>query len=175
MAIDAIAVDFGEDYEVTTGFLGNFNSAQSQLTSFADSLTDNVDSVVGVAVESINDFRAKTNDFRNNINTLILIPDELGREITGLVNDISSIYEQPEQILSVANKFSDFGNSFSEVVQTTVGLIERAANTEVLVSSVKASALAIGYEAAADIQFQTVEAINTASLALERAYKEVIS
>ena len=163
-----------EKFKVTNTSTGNFESAQNKLDGFVVSLIKNVTTAT-ISGGLANGFKAAVNDFSGNINNLINDPEELGIQMTALMGDIANIYDEPEQILDVAGRFFDFGDNDTPIVQTTVGLTERALNNDTLNKTVQGSALAVAYEAAGLIEYGTVDEINSVSNSLETVFQKVVA
>lgn len=168
--LSSVTEDFGNSFSVTNSFTGNFNAAQEKLSGFVEALGDNV-TVTSVATEASAAFRSKVDSFARNINTLISNPDQLAQGVTGLINDVSGLYDTAEQTLDVARRFFDFGDNDTLIIATTAGLIERINNNESFNDAVKSSALGVAYEAAALIDYRTVSEVDSTSRALELVYR----
>jgi len=168
--IDTTSTDFANTFNVTNSFTGNFNAAQDKLTSFVGAINDNV-TITSVTEQSAASFRSKLDTFTRNINTLISSPTQLAQGVTGLMNDISGLYDTPEQTLDVSRRFFTFGNDDTPIIATTAGLIERLQNQQIFNETVQASSLGVAYEAAALTQFRTVNEVDETSRALETVYR----
>ncbi len=129
--LSGLSDQVGSSFNVTNSFTGNFQSAQSKLIDFSNAIKANVTTAtIDATISSA--YNAAVESFTDSINTLIGDPVALGEEITGLIGGITGLYESPDQILSVAGKFFDFGDTDTAITQTTAGLIERALNSETL-------------------------------------------
>jgi prophage DNA circulation protein len=170
--LNSLSLNVAGGFKVTNSFTGNFKAAQDKITEFIDEVSDNA-VTTSISPDLASNFRAKVDTFRRNINNLIQDPSNLGESMTEIMNDISGLYETSEQTFEVISRFFDFGNADVIINETTVGLTERANNNSVLNSTVKASALAIGYESASLTDFRTIPEINTVSRKLEAVYREL--
>ena len=170
LLISSVITDLANTFNVTTSFTGNFNAAQDKLASFAATITDSV-TLTGVAEQAASSFRAKLDLFNRNINELVTAPDQMAQSVTGIINDISGLYNTAEQTLLVARQLFDFGDSDTIINGTTAGLAERLVNNTALNEAIKSTALGVSYESAALINFKTVTAVDETSRALEQVYR----
>lgn len=167
----AINNDIAANYDLTLSFTGNFQSSSDKMLAFADALTASVTSVT-IAPGFANPYRAKVNEFTQAINTLIQNPVNLAASITGLIGDIADLYETPAQVYDVVRNLFEFGEDDTPIVESTAGKIERARNNAILNQGIQKSALGVAYEAAAGIEFETVDAIDGVSTQLEEQFEE---
>ena len=170
--ISQVQGDFSSSFNVTNSFAGNFSSAQDKLGGFISAVGSNV-TVTAVAAGASAAYRAKVDSFSRNINSLIGDPEQLAQGVTGLIDDISDLYETGEQIFDVASRFFEFGADDPTIFPTTVGLIERIANNTAFNEAVKATALGVAYESSSIIDYRTVNSVDSTSRSLESVYRSL--
>lgn len=162
----AVAEDFAGRYAVTPGLVGNYSYARQKLVDFADKLQ----SVTAITARPAA-FVAELQAFRRNIDGLLRVPAELAGQITGLIDSIAGLYDSAGTTFSVSRGLFDFGSTDRVFDGSTVGLNERQTSADALNQAVRASALAVAYEAAAFREYRTVDDVDAAARALEAGYR----
>lgn len=171
--VAGVQEDITGTYNVTPGFLGNFQAAKDKINEGITAFNENT-SVLQADAAQINAFNQELNEFSNNINSLVKNPSELATSITNLYNTVDSLYASVESTAAVLAGFFDFGDDDTPITPTTAGLVERKTNNNVLNSAMQSLALSYAYFNTAQVTFETVEQIDEAASELEKQYRKVI-
>lgn len=168
-AISAVNTDFSETYSVTNEFPGNYEASQSKANNLVDSIRKFV-TTTSISIQNSASFFAKVDSFSRNINSLVNNSEGMGEGIVGLIGDISDLYETSEQTLAVSQKFFNFGDGDIPINPTTAGLIERRQNNIAFNEAVQVAALSVAYQSASQIDFSTIEEVESVQRELEGEY-----
>lgn len=156
---------------------GAIGSVQGSISSTIGSLGTTLgisSSITGkINAFAVAKFNAKVGQLNINVNSLVGNPAALGNAITGIMGDIPTLYSDPQQVLQVSSMFFNFGDNDPLIKPTTAGLLQRSNNNNILNFAVKASALAVAYEASSLTKFKTVSSISSVSVSLENIFKSL--
>ncbi len=167
-----IVSDITDLFNVTTTFTGNYSAAATKLNDIADAFSVNAQ-LPTVSADQINTFNSLVDDFKGSINTLIGQPAELAEDIQEIFVEFPKLYATATQQTDSLALFFDFGDSDNTINPTTAGLIERKQNNDVLNNAMKAFALAEAYVSSAQIDFSTVDEIESIADNLELAFEDI--
>ena len=159
-----------DTFSVSIGLLGNFEAARQKITQFIDTIKN---SIPAAATNLGSEYQSQLDTFTRNINELIGDPVTLSESVTELVNDISGLYETPEQTLDAVTALLNFGDDDTPIVATTVGLSERLANNTAMNNVIKSVALGVSYVSASLIDYRTVDDVDIVSRSLELAHRSL--
>ena len=171
---DAINADIAQNFNVTPGFFGNFTAAAEKITSIIDS-TAGATAFIGEQSDSINEFSAEIGSLSASVNSLVTNPIALADSITGLFDSVNGLYASSDATLDTVKGFFNFGNSDSEITETTAGKAERNKNNTTLNNAVKTSSLGYAYVSASEKEYLTTDDINDELADLELQYQSVLS
>lgn len=171
--ISAANIEIVDNWEVDTKFSGNFAAAQSKLAALNAAFSNN-SGVIVKAAEKINSFNAQINDFGNEINNLILQPQELADSIINLGQGMNGLYSTAEQQFTAWKEFFDFGDKDTTTMNKTAGLIQRDKNNNTINQSMQSQALSYAYLAASQIDYNTINDLDDIAERLEEQYQKVI-
>lgn len=171
---DAINADIAQNFNVTPGFFGNFTAAAEKITSIIDSAAD-ATAFIGEQSDSINEFSAEIGSLSASVNSLVTNPIALADSITGLFDSVNGLYASSDATLDTVKGFFNFGNSDSQITETTAGKAERNKNNTTLNNAIKTSSLGYAYVAASEKEYLTTDDINDELADLELQYQSVLS
>lgn len=169
--LSSLIADFGSTFGVDNRYTGNLSAAVSKATDFVNAVTTNVQTTF--AGSSSTAFLSKVDSFKRNITNLIAEPMQMATGVVGIISDISGLYDTPEQVLSVSQKFFDFGSDDVMIVPSTPGLRERLTNQNSFNDAVRSASLAVAYESAALNTYRTTDDVDKTSRSLEKAFKGI--
>ncbi len=164
--------DITDLFNVTDTFQGNFASAVAKLNDIADAFTINAQ-LPTVSADQINTFTSLVDNFRSSINTLIGTPAALAEDIQEIFIEFPQLYTTATQQTDSLALFFDFGDEDIPITPTTAGLVERKQNNDVLNNAVKSFALSEAYVSSAQIDFTTVDQIESIADTLETAFQSI--
>ncbi len=164
--------DITDLFNVTNTFQGNFSSAADKLNDIADAFNINAQ-LPTVSTDQINAFNSLVSNFRSSINTLVGDSSALAADIQEIFIEFPKLYASATQQTDALSLFFDFGDNDIPINPTTAGLTERKQNNDVLNNSVKGFALAEAYVSSAQIDFTTVNEIETTADTLESAFQSI--
>jgi prophage DNA circulation protein len=168
---DAVTADIAESFEVTEGFLGNFQDAQELLAGVADTFNE-VTSFASAITTEINQYAANVNAFTTKINQLIAVPQDLANSIKNIFSSVDTLFASVEATYDAFsnNAFFDFGANDSDIYQTTQGRVERSTNRDIVNQAMQVSSLGYAYLNAAQIDFLTETDVDAVSSFLDDQY-----
>ena len=170
--IAATTGDFSDTFSVSDEFVGNFNAAQDSGTNLVTAINNNV-KITSIFAANASEFFANLNAFSQNINALIGRPKDYGEGITGLINDITGLYDTSAQTYDVARRFFTFGDDDTPITPTTASLTERKKNNQTFNEAVQISALAVAYDAATRVDYRTIGEVDEVSRQLDAQYRKL--
>lgn len=151
----------------------NFSDAKSVIGSIADKMQINSDTQFKV-VSEISDFSSKIETFRDNANSNVFDPENLGSDFANLWNSFELIGSNAKNQFDLAKGLFNFGDDDPAIIPTTAQRIERKANRDLLNSSVKSTALAQAYNTVTDIDFETETEIKETQNVLDTQFDSII-
>jgi prophage DNA circulation protein len=168
LASQAIQTNFSSAYHVTPGFLGSFESATESVRDAAlafqksqaplDQASEYLTAAEALAAESA---------------ALITAPINLALRITDMFERATTLFDDPVNALKHFSGYFGFGDSMTAKVPVTAAQIEVANNKALFDSAMKTQALGYAYQSIVQVEFSTVEDVDSASLALEEQYLAV--
>lgn len=167
-----VQADVTDKFKVTPSFRGNFQSAQTKLQSVVDTVRSNAKSFSATSTQ-INGFSQLVNDFEDNIPALIQNPDRLASGLNEIFTTLPDLYTSAEDKVATLSQFTSFGVDDVIVAENTAARIERELNRNILNNTVRTLALSENYVAAAQIEFDTVDEIDTVADELELAFQTI--
>lgn len=162
------------NYFITNTFTENFTDAINQANDVVDYFNKNT-SFLAVDADKIDTFSNELSNFSSNIVSLIKNPQDLVDSISNLFNIVDGLYPTIESTLTVFKKFFDFGDSDSEIKETTTIRLQRKNNRDLIRSTMQVQALSYSYLNVSQIQFSSIVDLNENSSTLEDQYQKVIN
>jgi len=169
---DNIVSDIAEEFNVTTSFQGNFAAASTKLNDIADAFEVN-SKLLTVNPDQTNTFTSLVDNFRSSISKQIGDPPALAADLQTIFIEFPKLYTTASQQTDSLALFFDFGDSDIAINPTTAGLVERKQNNDVLNNAVKGFALSEAYVSSAQIDFTTVDEVESTADTLELAFQSI--
>lgn len=173
-AQDAANEEIANNWEVNTGFSGNFTAAQDKLGELNETY-GSASGVVAQSTDEINEFNSQISNFGNNINSLISSPNDLAESIQETSAGMNALYTTAESQFIAWKGFFNFGENETIIVNGTAGITQRNKNDDAINNSMRSQALCYGYLAAAQIKYNTVNELDDIAGQLEEQYDKVIA
>lgn len=172
MVSDNIVSDITELFNVTNRFAGNFSAAADKLNGIADAFNLNAE-LPTVSASQINTFNSLVDNFRGSINNLVVDSTQLAADMQEIFVEFPKLYTTATQQTDSLALFFDFGDDDIVINPTTAGLVERKQNNDVLNNAMKGFALSEAYLSSAQIEFTTVNDIESTADTLELAFQSI--
>jgi prophage DNA circulation protein len=147
-------------------FNNNFNVTQqpefisTEATSILSDISDQLMSKITrfpTLPSMTTDFIGDAGQLSNNASTLILKPASLATSITGLFNNVQSLYSNPLNSLNVYRRFFDYGDTLPNVPASTLIRSKQIKNEQALTNLVEQTALIESARSASDIEFDSYD------------------
>jgi len=164
--------DLSDGYDVGLNFSGNFSDALENVNNIADSMND-IANFAESTTGNITKFRSTVNAFSGSIGNLIRVPADLAGEISGLFEDINTLFDTPEVTFGAFKSLFGFGDDDPIVKSNTVGRIQRNDNRSLIRSTMKTQALGYAYLNSAQITYSNTDDLDEVQLALEEQYLDI--
>jgi prophage DNA circulation protein len=168
----AVKNDITENYGVTPAFAGNFQAAVDKLDGLISTATEVV-SFIGQPADTLNEFSAEIGRLSGDTNGIVSEPLRMASEVIGLFESVNGLYTSADATFDTFVGFFGFGDDDISCKCSTAGLVERNQNNKVINSGVAASALGYTYLAASQLEFQTVDEIDTVAAELDIQFAAV--
>lgn len=163
------ADDIKENYNVISGFIGNFTDAIESTQNIADEF-----SVASERATQIEDqspvFYEAVDNFERDITTNIKDPDALADDISNLFDELNNLYDTALKRLIVLKSLFLFGWNDPVIIVTTAGLRNRKNNRDILRSAIRTQALAFAYTNAVQVEYDTTDELDLIQSELETQY-----
>lgn len=166
----AVNADIAEGWSISSAL--NFESATDLLGKFTDAVSANT-STFNSAGTPLNEFSNLVSTFSSDITELVQSPRRLADRLQGVVSSSAGLFQNVEQGLAVFSKFFSFGDDLISLDGITLGRIERNLNNQVIQQAVQTSYLALGYQFAAETDYQTVDDVDRVQIALEYQFAKL--
>jgi len=144
----------------------NFDSAKGLVGDFTSAVSVVTDTYAQIQTE-IAPFKQLINDIDNNINALIVQPNNLADSIFGVIRGAENLYNDADVAFEAFTGMFDFRDDYIYEDETTESRIQRNINSKSIIYSVQTGFLAIAYVAASEVEYKTVDEINLAQQVLE--------
>lgn len=169
---DSIEANVAGIFEVSVGFPDNHQDAEAKIISIADAIIEAIKPLTKneTIFSRIND---QLEDFIANRLLLINNPTSLASSITALTQRSARLSDDFTERLSFAQSLFDFGDDDSFINETTSQRIERQRNRDLLNGQLKTVYLAQAYDALVNIEFDTVDELDTQVAIIEAHYQVV--
>lgn len=168
----SIANDVADFYSVTLSYPQNFSDALANVQSIGDSFL--TASTIGEPIAGqFSKFVAQTNNLKKTAGDLIQAPASLADSLGDIFESMSALYESPSDSLLVMRGLFDFGANDPVVNPSTVGRVERKDNRDILRGNMRSQALGAAYLAAAEITYETTDALDSVQNILEEQYVDI--
>lgn len=173
-----LEADLGEGYNVSLNATGNHEDASNNLFSIVDAF-NSVSEFTNAVAEKAAEFQADVDAFSGKINDLIRSPVDMALSIASLFESIDNLFETPGETFGALRSLFDFGDEGSVggadpiITPTTVGLVERKRNRDLIRNNMKTQALSFSYTNATLDDYESSEALEEAQVDLEDQYLNI--
>lgn len=172
--LGSINSDVAENFGVNTFNLNSFTDSVATMNDMVDEFRANTD-FIQAAADEINSFTKELSEFEANITTLINSPQALADSINNLFLTVGNLYATVEATVAVLAGFFDFNDDKTPRIETTASKIERNKNDNLMKAAMQNMSLSLAYFNTAQIDFVTVDDVETSADALEIQYQKVIA
>lgn len=166
--------EISNNWNVTSGFLGNFSSAQDKLGEIESAYNTFLGPLVFVQ-ENINAFNSLVGNFGSAINSLISTPSELATSFTNLGSGFNSLQATVDSQVEAWKGMFNFGDNDTVTKEDTAGLIERKKNNDTINVAMQVQATSYAFLAGAQVELETVEDLDELAVTLETQFQKVIA
>lgn len=163
-----------------TTFINQFNALSpisfqkaSDLMNDFTSFTQSVTNTFAQLQEQTSPFTLLVNTFREDITSLIPIPENLANGFFDIINSVSGLFDSPDTLLDVYSKYFDFGDDLLEYPNTTSKRINININNQTTRNAAQSSFLAFSYLSASQKEYTTVIDIDNVQEVLETQYQKL--
>ncbi len=171
-AIDTQAVADMAAATITERFTRNFTTMNEKIDEVAEKFR------VAMTAANVNELRIdafadRLAQFSADTTLLVSTPQATADGIQGLYASARGLYQTQRGTFEAMREFFDFGDGDTEIETTTSGLAERQENQFAMNSAMQSMALASAYEAAATIEYATIDELDEDVAILEAQYQKL--
>lgn len=171
-AIEQLATDFADTYDVGLNFPANYGDADDNVAALVAALRT-ASTVTKPIADKAAEFTKQINAFEVNTGRLIQAPPELAEAIAELYATLNTVFEAPEELLAEFSTLFSFGDDDPDVPRTTAGRIQRDDNRAAMRTITRGVALAYAYSSAVQVEYQTTDDLEAVQNSLEAAYVDL--
>ena len=169
---DSSGQNVADTFDVSVGFPDNHADAQAKIIKIAAAISKAIKPLT--KNETIfSRLTDQLEDFVINRLALINVPANLAASITALTQRSARLSDDFRQRLSLAQSLFGFGDDDSFINETTTQRIERQRNRDSLNGQLKTVYLAQAYDALVNIEFDTVDELDSEVAIIEGHYQVV--
>ena len=169
----SVETDVEEEFSVLANIKSNYQSAQAKLQEIGSEFTQ-----IGRAVSSvtsvISSFTATVTTFVNGIVSNIFAPALLADSITDMFLEFDTLAPDALGQFELAKQLFGFGSTDPIIEPTTVAREQKSNNQIILNSTIRANAIALAYNNAANIDYANELEVLEVQQALEDEYQSLI-
>lgn len=151
-----------------------FNTIKQKMQDFGNKINSVANKFRQVQA-NINSFSSSINNFIQDINSLIVAPSQLAASIYNLTAQLQVLFEYPEDVFNFFEGMFDFGDDDSPVQNLNDERILINENRDVLNSNLQTMALVGAYQSIIDIDFLTIDDLQSFKNKLENQYNKLVS
>jgi prophage DNA circulation protein len=163
------ATSMGQLWEVSDGFISNYENAKTQLSNLGDTFSSVVNPFDTASLAS-SQYRLNVSNFTSSITTNIKNPSALAGSVQELFTSLDNLSSEPRERWSIAKQFFTYGNTVVNPPPTTFKRQQLIRNNTALFSQVNFSSLANAYSAASQIDYTNENELNAIEQALNDQY-----
>lgn len=172
-AIDGVATDVADTFEVSTSSTSNYTAAREKLQSIGSTFQE-IGRATSAVTSTISQYTASVTNFIDGITRNIFEPAELAASIKDMFLELDQIAPNAIAQFELAKQLFGFGSSDTLVQPTTVARQQRADNQLLLNNAITANALSLAYNNAANIDYANELEVLEARQTLEAEYQDII-
>lgn len=165
----AVQANITDNYNVTPGFLGSFESATASLQDASLAFKESQ-----APLDAVDELLDAANKFGDEAAALILAPANLGSRLTGMFDLAAELLDDPEQALAYYRGKYSFGANGASAAAKTAAQLEAEANKNIFDSAMRVQALCYSYVSASEIDYSTLSAVQEIEALLEAQYDAVV-
>jgi prophage DNA circulation protein len=173
IVIASVAENIGEEFSVLDNIKSNYQSALTQLQSVGDRFNE-IGRTVSAVTNFISSFSATVTSFVDNIVSNIFSPALLADSITDMFLQFDTLAPNALGQFELAKQLFGFGSDDPIIEPTTVGREQKASNQAILNSAIRANAIALAFNNAANIDYENELEVTGVRQALEEEYQSII-
>ncbi len=170
---DSMKTDLINIFNVTPSATNNFLDAKATMTRISEAMGINSDTILKVTTET-SQFTNLLETFTDNINTNAFNPQNLADDLFNLFNSFGTIGNTAKDQFDILVGLFDFDDNQEAIPTTTTQRVERAANREILDSTIQINALSQAYNITTSLDFETDEDVQDVKNVLDAQYEKVI-
>jgi len=174
---NSLETDIDDIFNVSNAYVRNFQDAQLTLNNVVNSF-NTATSNIRNDITGLNTFNSTLLAFESNIESLIAAPTAIANSLSGslstLYNTMRGVAATQDDFIESLSSMFDFGDTDTDLALTTLERKEREDNRTVLNNFIKCGSLADSYRAVVQIDFDTVDDIDTIQDILDTQYSAVV-
>jgi len=155
-------------------FKQGFKSLKSKTNKLINGINNQVDKVRAVS-ENINQITSFITDFQTNINSILIVPDQLAGSVTGLINSLTNLTTNPLDSIFILKSLFGFGSDDKQSNIETINNTKINENNNLLNFSIQSLALANCYEVISDIEFKNLDELEYYQNILDTQYLNIVN
>lgn len=168
-AVASINTNMANNYTVTPGFAGNFETATAQVQDASIAFKRSQ-----VPLDQASELLNAADTFAEEAAALILAPANLATRITGLMDQAANVFEDPLDALTYYEGQFSFGDNGSAVPPITAGQLERKQATDIFNATMQAQSLGQAFLAAVQSEYETVDEVEDVNSRLDAQFFKVL-
>ncbi len=172
-AIDAVAEDVADGFEVDTASTSNYAAAREKLESIGNSFQE-IGRATSAVTSTISQYTASVTNFVDGITRNIFAPAELAASIKDMFLELDQIAPNALAQFELAKQLFGFGSGDTLIQPTTVDRQQRADNQLILNNAISTNALSLAYNNAANIDYANELEVLEARQDIETEYQNII-
>jgi len=168
--VDSVKASFTNAFNAVSPF--TFEQATNAMNEFT-SFTQTVTTTFARVISETSPFTQLLNTFREDITSLISVPENLSNSFFEIINGVQGLFDSPDQLLDVYSKYFNFGDNFLEYDETTPQRVQINTNNRLIRNSVQTSFLAFSYSIASEKEYTTTIEVDQVQELLENQYQKL--
>ncbi len=165
--------NIANNYESPANKFVSYEDSLSKVTSFTDTAKSAASDLRQIATK-INEFSNSINTLLQDINAIIVAPAQLAASIINIITLGQNLFEVPNDVFTYYQSLFDYGDDDIESALITEGRIFRQNNRNILNVNVRTAALAGAYQSIVNLEFITIDDVETYRTLLEDQYLSII-
>lgn len=164
--------DIALSYSIKNGFPNNYSDGLNKILDIGNYFETNT-AQFNTSTTQTAQMNTQINNFLGTAPALNSNPSDLGASINDLFTQSNNLTEDPSEAVSYFQLFFDFGDDDIQIDTDTIQKQERQTNRNLLNGSVLFSSLALAYQNASLIAYETETELNNMRNLLEAQFQKV--
>lgn len=164
---------FKDKWNVSLSFIDSYSDGLGKVRSVYTDLTE-INHSVRVKLDQVANMASQIDTAIANAPNIILSPQDLGNDISNILNATRDIYETSLDSFKAMVKLGDFGSLDIDLDTSTSGGNQRSNNNDAVNLLVRTMALTAAHRAALDLDLSTLDEISEIEESLEAQYQALI-